>query len=415
MNVLWISNITFPEAAAKLGHPGDLKKSGGWMTSMAEELQKEKNINLAVISTSNWVKKFTIINGEKIVYYIVPKCKNPKDYEKYMVQARDLAKPDVVHIHGTEFPYGYAYINACGTHHVVVSIQGVISVIAKYYYAGLSWSDIFKNLTLRDCLKTTIFGEKRNFVRRGELEKSVIKRVNHVIGRTLFDESHCMALNPHINYYYCAESLREEFYSGQWCYEKCIPHSIFLSQSTYPLKGLHQLLKAMPLVLQKYPDAHIRIAGADITRKNTISEKLTITGYGKLISGLIRKLSLQNHVSFIGALTASQMKEEYLRANLFVCPSSIENSSNSLGEAQMLGLPCLASYVGGLPDMIPDKRYGDLYRFEESEMLAMKICRVFEDSFSFVNDDLIKYARMRHDRETNTKNLMDVYSIIVES
>lgn len=68
------------------------------------------------------------------------------------------------------------------------------------------------------------------------------------------------------------------------------------------------------------------------------------------------------------------MKQEYLNANVFICPSSLENSPNSLGEAQILGTPCLASYVGGIPDMMFGNE-GYLYRFEEIEMLAERFVK----------------------------------------
>lgn len=46
------------------------------------------------------------------------------------------------------------------------------------------------------------------------------------------------------------------------------------------------------------------------------------------------------------------MIEQYLKAHIFVCPSSVENSPNSLGEAQLLGVPCIGSIAGGIPSML---------------------------------------------------------------
>ena len=45
---------------------------------------------------------------------------------------------DVVHIHGTEHSLGLAYLKAVGNKNAVVSIQGLISVIANYYQLGIS-------------------------------------------------------------------------------------------------------------------------------------------------------------------------------------------------------------------------------------------------------------------------------------
>ena len=73
------------------------------------------------------------------------------------------------------------------------------------------------------------------------------------------------------------------------------------------------------------------------------------------------------------------MCKRYLQSHVFVCPSFIENSPNSVGEAQLLGIPCIASFVGGVSDMVVDGETGLLYRFEEVEMLAAAVCRIFTD------------------------------------
>ena len=56
------------------------------------------------------------------------------------------------------------------------------------------------------------------------------------------------------------------------------------------------------------------------------------------------------------------MCDRYLKSNLFVCCSAIENSPNSLGEAQLLGMPYVASFVGGVPE-IAGMNADVLYRF----------------------------------------------------
>lgn len=410
MKVLWISNVTFPEAVKLLKHSDEYKKSGGWMMAMAESIIQIPDISLSVASVSPLVKELTKLQGERITYYIIPKKKDTSNYTRFMLRVKELAAPDIIHIHGTEFSYGKAYVDACGSERVVVSIQGMISVIARYFYANLTWLDIFRNITLRDLIKGSIWRNKRDFDNRGLAEIELLKKVSHIIGRTTFDKSHTLAINPDACYYVCNESLRDDFYDGKWSYCSCSPQTIFLSQATYPLKGLHLLLKAMPIVLRRYPDAHIRIAGSDVTNMGLRHE----TGYGKIIRKLIYQLQLEKHVTFLGSLSVSEMKKEYLQANVFVCPSSIENSSNSLGEAQCLGVPCVASYVGGLPDMIPNSNCGYLYRFDDAEELAYHICRIFAESPSFDNSEMIEMARLRHNKNENVHTLMNTYKAILE-
>ena len=241
----------------------------------------------------------------------------------------------------------------------------------------------------------------------------MLKMTKHIIGRTSWDRARTWAINPYAKYHFCNETLREEFYDGSlWKYDQCTKYTIFLSQAGNPLKGLHQLLKAMPLILRHYPNTKIRIAGRDITNCSTFLAFTHFTGYGLYIKRLIMKLGLCGKVSFIGHLNAEQMKTEYLNCNVFVCPSSIENSPNSLGEAQILGVPCIASYVGGIPDLMKGCEE-NLYRFEEVEMLAEKICNIFKMGRFQIS--MSKVAADRHCQEQNAKRQIEIYQEIINT
>ena len=91
-------------------------------------------------------------------------------------------------------------------------------------------------------------------------------------------------------------------------------------------------------------------------------------------------------------------------------PSSIENSPNSLAEAQILGVPHIASYVGGACDMMVGNEE-NLFRFDDFTMLAEKVCKIFMNKGSQVN--LSSKAFTRHNSETNKNQLLSVYSQIV--
>lgn len=414
MRVLWITNILFPEAQQFIFGEGVLRSSGGWMLAAAESLIVHTDFKLFVATVSSSVVNLKILKGKQITYYVLPlghgNLKYNSEYETYWQQIQGEVQPDVVHIHGTEYTHGMAYVKVCGNKNVVVSVQGLKSGIAPYYLAGLSYREILSNLTLRDVFKGTLYQEQRAFYRSGKLEREFLCCVNHVIGRTSWDRSHIWAINPKAHYHFCNEMLRTEFYDGvKWNYDKCEPHTIFLSQGSYPLKGLHQVLRAMPLILHRFPDAMIRVAGGDVSNCQGLSGLLHFTGYGRMVRKMIKQLHIKDRVTFLGPLTAAQMKEEYLRSNVFVCPSSIENSPNSLGEAQILGVPCVASYVGGVPDMMQGNEE-NLYRFEEIEMLSRKICNVF--AFPEKQRDLSEIAKRRHDCNTNINTLLNIYNML---
>lgn len=417
MKVLWITNILFPEVKQLLTGFGELKASGGWMLGAADALLKFCPVDLHIATVYNGVNELKILKGRNRTYYLLPYGKGNLiyniEYESYWKQIERIVQPDVVHIHGTEYTHGLAYVKACGSNNVVVSIQGLKSEIAKFYCAGITKSIIRRHITFRDLFRGSILSDQKKFRNSGKYEVELLKSVKHIIGRTSWDKSHTWAINPDVHYYKCNEILRHEFYDGvQWNYATCIKHSIFLSQANYPLKGLHQVLLALPFILRKYPDTMVRIAGNNIISYNTLRDKLHLSGYGRYIRFLIHQLDIADHISFIGNLTAGQIKDEYLNTNLFICPSSIENSPNSLGEAQILGTPCIASYVGGCPDFMVGNEE-NLYRFEDVELLAEKVCGIFSRSDN--QTSMISIATRRHDPKINSEQLYFIYQSIINA
>ena len=416
MKVLWITNIIFPEATSLLGGDGQIKGSGGWILGAAQRLVSHPDMQLAVASISTSVQNFTCLNGEKIRYYLLPYGHGNlivnHEYEPLWKKVEADFSPDVVHIHGTEMSHGLAYIEACGSSKVCISVQGLTSACYEYYLNGVSKKEIKQSVTL---LSFFLGGMKKNAEKmknRGKYEKEMIRRVHHIMGRTSWDRERIWGINPEAKYYTCNETLRPEFYDGHlWKYSECQKHSIFMSQAGQTIKGLHMLLRALPLVLRKYPDTVLRIAGNNLISSTSFKQRLLLSDYGKLLRCLIKKNSLEGKVFFTGQLNGEEMREEYLKANVFVCPSSIENSPNSLGEAQILGVPVIASYVGGIPDMMQgDEEH--LYRFEEVEMLAFKLVLLFKQEDRVDTTAMRQKALMRHDQEENMKELIKIYNTV---
>ena len=417
MKVLWITNIIFPEALGKLSGDTEFKSSGGWMLGLADAIVSTGKVELIVASVSPVVVNLTKLIGKNITYYVLPlgkgNTKENQEYRHFWKQIYNEVKPEIVHIHGTECSHGLAYMHEIGVDNVVVSIQGLLSSCAEYYRAGLSLYDIYSNLTPRDILKGSILADQRKFKERSIYESKILNSAKYFIGRTSWDREISTTINPTAQYFFCNEILRDEFYCDDiWKYENCSQFTIFISQAGYPLKGFHQVLKAMPMILSKFPKTTIRVAGPNITKCESLNDFIHFTGYGRYLKRLLKKLELEQKVVFLGSLSGLEMKQEYLNCNIFVCPSSIENSPNSLAEAQILGVPCLASSVGGIPDMMKGNE-STLYRFEEVEILAEKIVSVFS-SINYVST-LRDSALKRHDRTTNCLNLLSIYRYIIEA
>lgn len=413
MKVLWIVNTMFPDVCAMKNLP--ITAVGGWMYGSAKKISEKKEFDLVVVCTHRGKKiEFYKING--ITYYLIPSSNNEtynEKLEEFWDEISTIENPDVVHIHGTEYAHGLSAMNIFDRNKFVISIQGLVSVCARYYLAGISPSTISHYKSFRDVIKGNIISDQKKFYKKGDLEKKYIQSTYHVMGRTTWDFAHTKAINPSVNYHHCGETLRSKFYDAdKWNIKSMIPYTIFLSQASYPIKGLHQLLQAVNLLKIEFPNLKVRVGGTEIYKsKKSLKEKLKISGYALYIKYLIKKFNLEDRINFLGMLSEEQMIKEYKNAHLFICPSSIENSPNSIGEAQIIGTPVIASYVGGVPDMIIHQQTGLLYRFEEIEMLAMHISDVFinnENALTLSKNGII-VSEQRHNVENIVLQMCTTY------
>ncbi|MDA1586593.1 glycosyltransferase family 4 protein [Bacillus cereus group sp. TH230-1LC] len=419
MNILWLVNVPLPEASVLMGERPT--PFGGWLVNASTDLVVQEDIKLSIAFPKQKINDVQILEGKEINYYSFPGVRNKNSNEKneYLTKIIKQVKPDIIHIFGTEYAHTLDMVNICKEENlnVVISIQGLVSIYAKHYMACLP-GKIQKRFTFRDFIKQdNLIQQQKKFQKRGDLEIEAIRQTKHVIGRTTWDKACTTQINPNVRYHFCNETLREEFYKHTWSLDNCQEYSIFVSQGSYPIKGLHFVIEAMPLVLRKYPNAKLYIGGQDITKSNTFGDKLKITSYGKYIKELILKYKLQENVEFTGVLNEEQMCERYLRSNVFVCPSSIENSPNSLGEAMILGLPCIASDVGGVSDLLVHGQEGFIYQTDAPYMLAYYINEIF--SRKERASDLAKKARRRamitHNRTENTKKIISIYENIIKN
>jgi glycosyltransferase involved in cell wall biosynthesis len=417
MKLLWVVNIIFPYPAEKIGMKNTV--FGGWMLSILQNLKDNKNIKeIAVVTTYNGkeLKKYCDNN---IVYYLIP-CYNIEKYNKKIglifKNIYDEYEPDLIHVHGSEYPHSLSAVENSGNIKTLISIQGLVSIYGNdwNYNAGISKIEFLKNITLRDLFKGDLLVlQSSKFKKRGKYEQKALKMCDYIIGRTSWDKSYAYSISNQFKYKKCCESLRNSFYNNNWSISNIDRHSIFVSQASYPIKGFHILLKAINLLKKIYPDILVYVSGADIIKSysNSFSYKIKLSGYGKYLLRLIKKYNLADNVKFLGLLDEKQMIDRLLKSNVFVQASSIENSPNSLGEAMLLGMPCVASYVGGTADMLLDKKEGLLYPFGDYVMLAYYISLIFD------NDDMAikfgieaqKHAKITHDRKNNCNDLINIY------
>lgn len=136
-------------------------------------------------------------------------------------------------------------------------------------------------------------------------------------------------------------------------------------------KGVKYLIRAMPLVLKSFLRAKLIIVGDGPERGNL--EKLT------------DELDLRDNIKFIGRIPNKNLPKYYATADVFVGPSIVTKSGDTEGlgvvflEAIASGIPVIGSNVGGIPDIIKNKKTGILVEQKNSLQIARAIIKLLND------------------------------------
>lgn len=411
MKILWISNLRLD--ISKEGTYG-----GGWLSSLMNQLRMHKDVELTVCYTDRGLKELRDVTVDGVRHCGIPRKKNVMKYDKQVSRALceiiDSVKPDIIHAQGTENANAITAMRERPNYTYVVSIQGLLSRYAEHYMGGVPFPYMF-DLTPRDLLhQDGPISKGKKFTRSSWYEIEMIEKADYVMARTSWDVACVKHINRNVPIYSDLRVLRPAFYQNEWKLEKCKRHSIFVGASNNQIKGLHYVLQALPLIRKVYPDTHLYISSRDFTKVNSLNDLIRYQTYYIYIKRLIKKLNLADSVTFMGVLSEQKMCEAFLSANVFVLPSVIENSPNTLSEAAVLGVPTVASYIAGVPDLVEDGVNGFLYAYDEYYIMADRVIKFFE------NDDLVQSmssalrmkARVMYSAEKNTDLVYQAYKEI---
>ena len=121
--------------------------------------------------------------------------------------------------------------------------------------------------------------------------------------------------------------------------QKTLLHVSCFDEAAKNVKGL---LRAAKMLTEKRQDWQLVLVGTGADYKEVRAYAATLA----FPEGTLR---------WTGELTPREVAEEMHKADAFVLPSNYENAPVVLSESLAMGLPIIASRVGGIPEMVDDE------------------------------------------------------------
>lgn len=415
MKILWLSPNSGLLTKVNKGYG-----TGGWIGALLSAVL-EVNPPIQIAFAYPYIGEIESCEQDGILYYSIQQKKmsvlkkflvyygikhESNNYETQIKQIIADFKPDLIHVFGMEnhFIDSLSNVNLP----IVVHLQGLLLPIANAFFpAGFSIKSVLFPFSKNELfLRNGIGYSYRKLLDSSKKEPQRYRHFHFFMGRTHFDYMLSSLLSPTSNYYKVNEVLRPIFYKniGRWKFKngKIVLFST-LSQATY--KGLDVILKAADILCKLTEiDFEWRIAGINA---NSHFTQLFEHHYGLD--------SKRCNINYLGILSADDLLSELLNASIFIHPSYIDNSPNSVCEAQILGVPVIACNVGGVSTILDDGKSGVLVPANAPYEIVYYVKKLTTDIeyTQTLGQKASEYASKRHNKTLIVHDLLSAYTKII--
>lgn len=226
---------------------------------------------------------------------------------------------------------------------VVIHLQGIMNYLIEGWLPyNLSWEKfMFWN--------PRQWAQRKAIIRNCKTEKIILNSCHYFMGRTDMDYRMSKFLSPQSHYFYCSEMLRPQIY-----YTNKIWHS-------HPNREKKRIISIITSPIYKGGDIILRTAQI-LQQYTNINFEWNVYGLNSMrnwerLTGIHCK---NVNINIQGIINAESLIEKITDSDVFVHPSYIENSPNTVCEAQILGIPVIATNAGGTSSLIEHNKNGIL-------------------------------------------------------
>jgi glycosyltransferase involved in cell wall biosynthesis len=285
------------------------------------ELQKLPDVELHVVTCNQSLSEIKTRESERLKVTYLPRGR----LGRLTLHRREIAamqrllkeiQPDIVHAHSSGL---YAGAALASPYPAVITVHGIVSQEAK--------------------LLRGLGNRARGWV-DARYERYLMRRTQHL-----------MLITPYVAQVFAGVFSGQSYLVENAC-DECffdirsepVPGRIFFAGPVIPRKGVLPLLKALHLVRQERPEAHLRIAGSTGVHPD----------YYEACRTYVEQAGLDEAVEFLGHLAQAEVVEGYRTCALFALPSFQETAPMTIEQAMAAGVPSVATRAGGVPWMLED-------------------------------------------------------------
>lgn len=387
----------------------DVINTGSWIEALQKVFREyllDVELGLVFEHSDNIFK----VEKDSVSYYPfhVSRSSSPKENYKrlhsHYLKAIEDFKPDIIQCFGTE-RWHYGLLAKEVQIPFVIHIMGFMNIYDVMDERVIHPMDYWKYFSFNP-LKVFLVRkhEKRLRVENQELEREVMACNHYFMGRTEWDKNIVKYYSQGSKYFYCPEAIRSEIYSSEkrWTYQERKTLRLLTVGNAGSLKGNEIMLQTAWLLKNQF---HI-----DFEWRYT-SSAYTMSFFEKLNDIRCKEVN----INLIGRLNANQIAEELANADFYIHPSIIDNSPNTVCEAQLIGTPVIAANVGGIPQLVDDGNTGWLYPYSEPHALAFKIMNLMgqKETLEAVAKAEQEESHQRHAPKSLAETIMKIYKNIL--
>lgn len=413
MKVLWF-NLSTPKNYNSDGRT----LLGGWQDSLESIVKAYSNIELYIafkgIGKVKHIDNVTYIpinpqfsKNERLKNFFSWETESNKLIQK-AIKVVDEYRPDLIHVFGTEWPFGLIALYTKIP--VVIHVQGAIS---PYYNA--KFPPGYNIFTYVAAMKGNIARYIWHYIQttkqksREKMEKKIFKNVKYYMGRTCWDKAITKVCNKDRIYFHVDEALRPAFLeeNRHWTLNENnsdILRIVTIGCSTM-YKGLDMMIKT---------GTQLKCLG--------INFEWNIIGhmpneFRMMVEYKEKKKFKDCNINILGFQSPEFISELLCNSSIYVHTAYIENSPNSLCEAQIMGLPIVSTNVGGISSLVSDGVDGVLVPANDPYRMAFEISELFSDKERMIEYSLkgMERAQIRHNPQNIAEDLMNCYNTIINN